>query len=64
MTDREKMLKLLDKYRTNSIEAILSCFLGEYEDDIPASTICRLIDMLNHSLAHKIEKFNNLQNNN
>lgn len=56
MTDREKLMKLLDTYRLDSIESILSCFFSMYEDDISASRLNSIINDLNYYLKNKIEE--------
>ena len=58
MTDREKLLKLLDAYEMRSIKAILNCYLDTYLEDISATQIHDLIKDLNMYLGYKIEEIN------
>ena len=59
MTDREKLLGILDVYRhTDSISGILNCFLDLYGEDINIRTISRMSKELNSYLDYRI---NNLE---
>lgn len=58
MTDREKLLHLLDVYQMDSIGAILNCFLDVYGKDIPVRTISRMSKEFNAYLDYRI---NNLE---
>lgn len=61
MTDRERLLKLFDIYKMDSIEAILNCFLDVYKDDISARRIHGLIRDLNNHLGYKIENLEQIK---
>lgn len=54
MTDREKLLTILDKYDMDYLETIINCYFMEYEDDFSASRINDLIKDLTFRLKHKI----------
>ena len=54
MTDKEKLLKLLQSCKANSIEAILTYFFDAYGDDITAIRMYHLIDELQNYLGRKI----------
>jgi hypothetical protein len=56
MTDREKLLGLLDNYRMDSIEAILNCFLGVYGDDIDIRRMHELMKTVDQHLEYKIDQ--------
>lgn len=56
MTDREKLLGLLNEYKIDSIEAIFSCFLDVYRDDISVRTMYSLMKTLNAHFEHKVDK--------
>lgn len=59
MTDREKLLFMLDVYKNvDSIGGILNCFLDLYGDDISIRTISRMSKELNGYLDYRI---NNLE---
>ena len=60
-TDRERLLKLFDRYKLDSIEAILNCFLDVYKDDISARRIYGLTKDLNNCLGHRIQKLDDLK---
>lgn len=56
MTDREKLLLILDTYKhTDSIGGILNCFLSVYGDDISVRTIYSLAKDLNGYLGYRID---------
>ena len=61
MTDREKLLKLLDTYQMDYLETILNCFFMEYEDEFSARRINDLIKDLTFRLKHKIEHLERAQ---
>lgn len=62
MTDTERLRRILDDgCCARYIESILRVFLREYGDDISASRVSHMIDMLNHSLAEKTERLENAQ---
>lgn len=56
MTDREKLLNILNTPRIDSISSILDAFLFLYEDDISVREIYNSIKSLNRSLENKIQK--------
>lgn len=58
MTDKEKLLKLFDIYeqQMDSIESILTYFLGVYEKDINIRRIYDLVKILNYCLEQKVDK--------
>lgn len=56
MTDREKLLHLLDVYKMDSISAILNCFLDAYGDDINIRTIHRMAENLNDYIGYRVDK--------
>ena len=56
MTDREKLLSLLDVYKMDSIEAILNCFLDVYGDDINIRRILGLMKTVSCHLEYKVDK--------
>ena len=55
MTDREKLLDMLNEYQMDSFEAILNCFLMMYGDSISIRRIHRLTKTLNDYLGHRID---------
>ena len=55
MTDREKLLKLLDTCKMDSMSAILDCYFDVYYDDYTASQIHGFIKNLNMYLGYKVE---------
>lgn len=62
MTDTERLRRILDDgCCARYIESILRIFLHEYGDDLSASRVSHMIDMLNHSLAEKTERLENAQ---
>lgn len=62
MTDTERLRRILDEgCCARYIESILRIFLYEYGDDISASRVSHMIDMLNHLLAEKTERLENSQ---
>ena len=61
MTDREKLLNILDTYHGDHIESVLRIFFDEYGDSISASRMSGLIDMFNHLLKEKTERLENTQ---
>ena len=62
MTDREKLLAILDVYKhTDSIGAILHCFLDLYGEDINIMTISRMSKELNSYLDYRINNLERLR---
>ena len=56
MTDREKLLHLLDVYKMDSIGTILHCFLDVYGDDINIRTIHSMANDLNDYIGYRVDK--------
>ena len=56
MTDREKLLGLLENYRMDSIEAILNCFLNVYGDDIDIRRMHGLMKTVDQHLEYKVDQ--------
>lgn len=56
MTDREKLLKLLDRYEMDSMLAILDCYFDVYYKDYTAGQISSIINSLNMYLHLKIDE--------
>ena len=56
MTDAEKLLRLIDAYKMDSITTILHCFLDVYGDDIDMRTIHRMAKDLNDYVGYRIDK--------
>jgi len=56
MTDREKLLRLLNECRIESIEEILNCFLVLYGDDIDIRDIYGLVKIVGSHLEDKVDK--------
>ena len=54
MTDREKLLHILNTYKIDSIKAILNCYLEAYYNDISARQIGDLMNDLSRYLAYKV----------
>ena len=57
MTDREKLLGLLENYRMDSIETILNCFLNVYGDDIDIRRMHGLMKTVDQYLEYKVDQF-------
>lgn len=55
MTDREKLLDMLNEYQMDSFETILNCFLMIYGDSISIRRIHGLTKTLNDYLGHRID---------
>ena len=56
MTDREKLLHILNTYTMDSMKAILNCYFDMYYSDYSAGQIYGFIKDLNIHLGHKIEE--------
>lgn len=61
MTDREKLLKILDIYKMDSMGAILDCYFDVYYDDYTASQIHDFIKNLNMYLGRKVENLDRVK---
>ena len=62
MTDREKLLRILDVYKhTDSVSAILHCFLDLYGEDINIKTISGMSKELNNYLNYRIDRLERLR---
>ena len=61
MTDREKMLTILNEYNVNSIKDILHCFLEIYGKDISVKDMYSLFSEVNYYLEIKINKLERLK---
>lgn len=55
MTDREKLIGLINGCNLNSFEAILDYFLEVYGDEINIRRIRSMMNTLNYHLAYKID---------
>ena len=55
MTDREKLLKLLDTYKMDSMKAILNCYFNTYYDDYTAEQVHGFIKDLSLQLEYKVK---------
>ena len=55
MTDREKLLNLIDTYKLDSMKAILYCYFDAYCDDYTAEQIHGFIKDLNIILEYKVK---------
>lgn len=56
MTDREKLLHLLNTYKMDSMKAILNCYFSTYYNDYSAEQIHGFIKDLNIYLGYKVEE--------
>lgn len=61
MTDREKLLRLLDGFQVDSIDAILNCFLNVYGDELSIKTIRDMAKTLNNSLGNRVDELERLR---
>ena len=61
MTDKEKLLGLLNGYRMDSIEEILNCFLTVYGNDIDIRSIHGLMKIVDRHLEDKVDKLGRVQ---
>lgn len=61
MTDKEKLLGLLNGFQMDSIEAILNCFLNVYGDDLSVMTIRSMAKTLNNYLGNRVDELERLR---
>lgn len=61
MTDRERLLKILDNYPNVSLETVLNLFFEDYGDTVSASRVNWMISNLNNYLDYKINKLEHVQ---
>ena len=61
MTDKEKLLGLLNGFQMDSIEAILNCFLNVYGDDLSVMTIHSMAKTLNNYLGNRVDELERLR---
>ena len=61
MTDRDRLLKILNDYPNASIETALNLFFEDYGHTVSASRVNWMISNLNNCLDYKINKLEHVQ---